>query len=527
MPKWKRGSGNIRVREKNDVTRRGFGFKGSEYWRRAIRRKAERTVVYLSNGITKKGHQTMMVFVIGLNGVRLMPTTPRKARKLLEKGKATVYMKRPFTIQLKYKTGTTTQKVDLGVDTGSQHIGIGIVSEGKVLYKANITLRDTMEKRGLIETKATYRRGRRYRKVRYRKPKFKFHTKRTYSDKLVVRKSTKHKTHWIKETNSIQTGAHAGWLPPSVQSKLDHHINWIDRYLDILPQGTVLRIELGRFDVARMKDPTIHNELYQQGPMYDHENVKAYVFSRDNYTCKCCKAKAGSVRKDGTSVKLVAHHLLMRSKGATDNPDYLASVCDHCHDGISHKEGVLYEWYCKLKPFKRGYRDATLMNILQIRLRAYYTNAFFTYGNITTADRKTLMLSKSHANDAVAIAAHGQSSVKNTLETLFFVQVRKKKRSLHEATPRKGRKEPNRTAKRNEKNTKRIGEFFLYDKVRYKDEIGWISGFSGGCMAYVKDRTGAYIGDEDKSYKKVLLSKLRILKRNNNWIQYCGNSSPI
>ena len=36
-------------------------------------------------------------------------------------------------------------------------------------------------------------------------------------------------------------------------------------------------IELGRFDPARMKDPEIHGELYQKGPQYDYENVRAYV----------------------------------------------------------------------------------------------------------------------------------------------------------------------------------------------------------------------------------------------------------
>ena len=462
----------------------------------------------------------MKVFVIGLNGIRLMPTTPRKARTLLEEGKATVYMKRPFTIQLNYKTGTTTQEVDLGIDTGSQHIGIGIVTEDKVLYKADIQLRDSMEKRQLIETRREYRRGRRYRKVRYRKPKFRFHTKRIYSETLATRKSTKHKTHWVKVTNFIQTSQHEGWLPPSIQSKLDHHINWIDRYLDVLPANTKLHVELGRFDVARIKDPTIHNELYQQGPMYDHENVKAYVFSRDGYKCKCCGAKAGSVRKDGTKVKMNVHHLLMRSKGATDNPEYLASVCDRCHDGISHKAGVLYEWYCNLKPFKRGYRDSTLMNILQSRLSEYYAAASFTYGNITAADRKSLHLSKSHANDAVAIASHGKTSVVNTPNTLYFVQVRKKKRSLHEATPRKGRKEPNRTAKRNNKNTKKSGRFFLYDKISYSGRIGWITGFTGAYSAYAKDENGDYITVSGKNHKQLLLSELCNLGHNNGWICY-------
>lgn len=66
------------------------------------------------------------VFVISITGQPLMPTTPQKARKLLKKGKAFVCNKIPFTIKLKYKTGCTTQPLVLGIDTGSEHIGIGI-----------------------------------------------------------------------------------------------------------------------------------------------------------------------------------------------------------------------------------------------------------------------------------------------------------------------------------------------------------------------------------------------------------------
>lgn len=468
----------------------------------------------------------MKVFVIGLNGTRLMPTTPRKARKLLKSKKATVYQKRPFTIQLLYKTGATTQALDMGVDTGSQHIGIAVVSDKKVLYKADIELRDNMEKRSLLETRKEYRRGRRYRKTRYRKPKFRFHTKRTYSEKLVTRKTTKHKTHWVKETNSYQTNREEGWLPPSIQSKLDHHVNWIERYLDVLPDKTNLRIEIGRFDVARMENSEIHNELYQRGPQYDYENVKAYVFARDGYKCRCCKAKAGSKRKDGTTVKLLVHHILMRSKGATDNPKYLASVCDQCHNHENHKSGVLHEWFSDLKPSARGYRDTVIMNILQKRLRRYFPEAKYTYGNITTADRKRLLLDKSHANDAVAIAAHEKEFVRDISETVFFVQVRKKKRSLHEATPRKGVKEPNRMAKRNAKNTKQVGDYHIYDKVMFNGNTGWITGFTGVSGAYIKNRDGSYITEEGKAYKQVSLSKLRFLCHNNGWITYeeCASS---
>lgn len=51
----------------------------------------------------------MSVFVVGLNGCRLMPVSERKARLLLKGGKASVYRKVPFTIKLNYKTGSTVQ----------------------------------------------------------------------------------------------------------------------------------------------------------------------------------------------------------------------------------------------------------------------------------------------------------------------------------------------------------------------------------------------------------------------------------
>jgi hypothetical protein len=42
----------------------------------------------------------MKVFVLNKHGEPLMPTTPRKARLLLEEGKARIAGREPFTIQL-------------------------------------------------------------------------------------------------------------------------------------------------------------------------------------------------------------------------------------------------------------------------------------------------------------------------------------------------------------------------------------------------------------------------------------------
>ncbi|HZK00053.1 MAG TPA: hypothetical protein VFC79_08600, partial [Tissierellaceae bacterium] len=85
-----------------------------------------------------------------------------------------------------------------------------------------------------------------------------------------------------------------------------------------------------------------------------------------------------------------------------------------------------------------------------------------------------------------------------------------------EATARKGRKEPNRLAKRNEKNTKYSNGFYLNDKVKLFGDIGWISGFcKGGC--YVKDINDKYITIPNKTYKQVGYKNLEFISHNNNW----------
>ena len=283
---------------------------------------------------------------------------------------------------------------------------------------------------------------------------------------------------------------------------------------------SVLVIEVERFDMARMKDPQIHGEMYQRGSMYDAESLKAYVFARDGYRCACCGKKAGTIRKDGTVVKLAIHHILFRSRGATDNPKCLSSACDSCHTAEAHKPGeILYEWMEQEKQFTRGLRDATFMNILRRCLFQAFPEATFTYGNITAADRKRLLLSKGHANDAIAIPLQGKNvdHLKNQCQTLHYKQVRKSKRSLQEATPRKGRKEPNREAKRNWKNTTEVKGFRLWDTVYVNGQKLHISGFTG-TSAYLVDWNGCYVSPPGKNYKQWSLSKLRRLHPNGGWL---------
>ena len=79
----------------------------------------------------------MFVAVISKTGVRLMPTSEYRARKLLNSGKAIIYGYRPFTIQLTERETGALQPVELCVDTGYIHIGVSVKSE-KHEHRCNI-----------------------------------------------------------------------------------------------------------------------------------------------------------------------------------------------------------------------------------------------------------------------------------------------------------------------------------------------------------------------------------------------------
>lgn len=141
-----------------------------------------------------------------------------------------------------------------------------------------------------------------------------------------------------------------------------------------------------------------------------------------------------------------------------------------------------------------------------------------------------LKLPKSHGNDATAIALvrTGVPSVKDEEPVLYIQQVRRKKRSLHEETPRNGRKEPNRTAARNSKNTKAVTvtkrrdgkkvsvTACLFDRVELNGKKGWITGFTGKACRIV-DTEGNYVAATDK-YTQVNISSIRILHHTGNWV---------
>ena len=366
-----------------------------------------------------------MVYVLDINGHPLMPTERfGKVRRMLRSGKAKVIKRCPFTIQLLYKTTNNVQPVSLGIDAGSRHIGLSATTKTKVLYEADVELRNDIV--SLLAARAELRRTRRNRKTRYRKPRF----------------------------NNRTAGKKKKWLAPSVKNKIQTHLSVVDKVCKILPVSKII-VETASFDIQKIKNPDINNEDYQQGEQLGFWNVREYVLFRDNHQCQCCKGKS----KDKI---LNVHHLESRKTGG-DAPNNLITLCEYCHK--QYHLGKLN----LSKNIHRGmkFNDAAFMGIMRWSfydtLKKKYESSgvpvSLTYGYITKHTRIQHNLPKEHYIDARCIS--GNPTAVSNGEYFYQKKVRCHNRQIHKTTILKGgRRKLNQAAYV-------IKNCLLFDRVEY------------------------------------------------------------
>ena len=407
-----------------------------------------------------------MVYVLNRNGQPLMPTSRYgKIRRLLKENKAKVVKKCPFTIQLLYNNTNFTQDITLGVDAGSKHIGMSASTDTKELFSSEVILRTDITDN--LSTRRENRRARRNR-LRYRKCRF------------------LNRVHAKKK----------GWLPPTIQCKINTHIRVIADVYKILPI-TKLIVEVASFDTQLLratedKLAKPQDKDYQQGEQLGFWNVREYVLSRDNHQCQCCKGKS----KDKI---LNVHHIESRKTGGSA-PNNLITLCRTCHH--KYHQGLLP----KFKPKRQSsYRDAAFMGIMRWalydKLKASYVNVSLTYGYITKNTRIKNNLSKSHRIDALCIAQHPSVKLANT----YFLQkkVRCHNRQIHKCTILKGGKR-----KRNQSEYLVKG-FRLFDKVKYRGKEYFIFGRRKTGYFDIKTLLGEKVNNGSISYKKLNLIDTR------------------
>ena len=335
------------------------------------------------------------VFVTAYDGTRLMPTSRRRARKLLKAGKAVIHKHRPFTVRLTYESEKHTQPIELCMDTGSEHIGISIKSDKHEYVHARYdNLSDETERHN---AQRMYRRTRRNR-LRYRKARF----------------DNRRKPE--------------GWTAPGIAHKKENHIRLFEMYAEVCPITSAV-LEVGQFDPAAMQaleEGTVLKGIdYQSGKKYQLANTREAVFVRDRYTCQVC----GKSVKDGAV--LAVHHIIPRSKGGTNRLNNLLTVCTGCHTSRNHKPGGKLHG---LKPVTGTLKDAAYMNIVRWQMINALRDEFpdsediHTYGSYPKATRRELgTLAKTHANDAYAM---GEFHPKHRHQEEHFKKRRRNNRVL-------------------------------------------------------------------------------------------------
>lgn len=398
-----------------------------------------------------------MVYVLSKDGQPLMPTKNHaKVRVLLKTGKAKVAKKLPFVIQLMYESTKYTQEVVLGVDAGSKHIGLSATTKDKVLYEADVELRNDIV--DLLSTRRQNRRTRRNRKTRYRKARFNNRKRRK------------------------------GWLAPSVQNKVDTHLTVVHKVCKILPVSKIVA-EVASFDIQKIKNPAINGIEYQQGERLNFWNVREYVLFRDGHTCQCCKGKT----KDKI---LNVHHIESRKTGG-NAPNNLITLCETCHTGY-HKGTVKLP-----KKIKRGmsFRDATFMGIMRWafynKLKKMYPNVKLTYGYITKNTRIENELPKEHYIDARCISGNPKAVSDGVV--YYQRKVRCHNRQIHKNTILKG------GIRKLNHAPHKVKGFSLFDMVSYQDKPYTIFGRRSSGFFDIRTLNGTKVNKGSISFKKLKL----------------------
>ena len=307
-----------------------------------------------------------------------MPCTEKRARLLLERGRARVHKMLPFTIRVvdRFAESSEFQALRIKLDPGSKTTGIALVREAEGGAVAVLNLFELAHRGRQISKALTARRGhRRLRrgKLRYRAPRF------------------------LNRDNKAK-----GWLAPSLQHRVDTTLAWVNRLEQLAPVSAI-STEMVRFDMQALENPEIEGAQYQQGTLAGYE-VREYLLEKWGRTCAYCGAKG---------VPLQIEHIQPKSKSGSDRIGNLTLACQCCNQ---KKAALPVEVFLARKPellkrilgqAKRPLKDAAAVNSTRWAL----VNALKTTGLVvetasggrTKFNRIALGIPKTHALDAACV----------------------------------------------------------------------------------------------------------------------------
>lgn len=311
-----------------------------------------------------------MVFVVDAKQRPLAPCHPARARTLLTGGKAAVWRRYPFVIILKRAVpDATSEPLRVKIDPGSAVTGLAIVNDaaGQVVWAAELTHRGQRVREALLARRAL-RRGRRQRHTRYRPARFNNRRRR------------------------------AGWLPPSLDSRLSNVLTWVARLRRYVPIGAVSQ-ELVKFDTQLIENPEISDMAYQQGELAGYE-VREYLLEKWARTCAYCGA---------TGVPLQVEHIVPTARGGSNRVSNLAIACAPCNLAKGTQTAAEFGHPVVQAQARRPLKDAAAVNAtrwaLYRRLQATGLPVEAGTGGRTKWNRTRRGLPKTHWLDAACVGA--------------------------------------------------------------------------------------------------------------------------
>jgi 5-methylcytosine-specific restriction endonuclease McrA len=322
------------------------------------------------------------VFVLDATQRPLAPCHPARARKLLSAGKAAVWRRYPFSIILRdARPDAQPVPLRLKIDPGSKTTGLALLNDatGKVVWAAELSHRGEQVKERLAQ-RCACRRGRRTRHTRYRPARF------------------------------LNRRRRDGWLPPSLESRIQNTLTWVARLQRLAPVGSI-GLELVKFDTQLLQNPEISGVAYQQGTLAGYE-IREYLLEKWRRKCAYCQA---------SNVPLEVEHMTPRTRHGSDAVWNLTLACRSCNQRKGTRTAAEFGFPELEAIGKRPLRDAAAVNItrqvLFHRLEALGLPLETGTGGRTKWNRTVRGLPKTHWLDAACVGA-------STPETLRITGVR-------------------------------------------------------------------------------------------------------
>lgn len=318
------------------------------------------------------------VFVLAKDGTPLMPCKASRARILLKEGRARVHKLYPFTIRLLDVETGETQPVAIKFEPGSTVTGLAVVrldekdpSKQTVLHLAEIAHRGKAVRKHMTQ-RAMFRRRRRTANLRYRPRRFNNRSKPE------------------------------GWLPPSLQSRMDNVISLMGRYREMAPIRSI-SVEAVRFDLQKAENPEISGVEYQQGRLAGYE-IREYLLEKWGRKCAYC---------DAENVVLEIEHVQPKACLASNRVSNLTLACRACNEAKGSKPVELFLAsrpdklnkilaQCK-EPLAAAAAVNATRTALVLELRKMGLPVETSSGGRTRFNCKTLGIPKTHSLDAACV----------------------------------------------------------------------------------------------------------------------------